>query len=467
MKIAFIKKRKNEDMQKRILEGGIYKTLLLLAIPIMINNLSQTLYSFVDSYWVSKLGDEAMAAISFVWPVNYLLATVGIGVCIAGTALISQYLGRRDYYSARKMAGQVASFTMVLSVVFGLLGFFLTNFMITLMGGEGALLELGGTYLRICFLGIPINFINFIYASIRQAEGDTVTPMLFSFGSNIINCILDPIFIFNLDFGIAGAAYATIIGYSASAIIQVYLLFKSKNGIHLRLKDLKLEWPILKHVSKIAFPSIIGNSMSALGFTVMMSIVVGYSTATLTALSIGNKITGLLQMPTLGLGSAISTMVGQNLGAGNVERSKEAVKKALIMASSAMVVAALIMFVFAPNFAGIFTKEAATLALAVEYLRYAGPIVFLMVFLDIYGGVFRGSGHTKSNMIMEVARLWIFRVPLLIVMPMIFGYIPKLIWIAMILSNLLTAILSYLIYRRGTWQKPVIRNKQEEDPLVL
>ena len=194
-----------------ILNGNMYKVLLTLSVPIMINSIIQTMYNLVDGIWVSKLSSVHFAATSFVFPVNFLFIALGIGMSVAGTSILSQLIGGEDEEEAKRYSAQLIVISLILSVVFSIVGFILSPLIIRAMGGTGDILNYGNIYLRITFLELPFIFLFFNINSMKNALGDTVTPTILSGVSALINIVLDPIFIFTFNWGIAGAAWATFV----------------------------------------------------------------------------------------------------------------------------------------------------------------------------------------------------------------------------------------------------------------
>ena len=211
-----------------ILKGNIYRVLITLSIPIIISSLIQTLYNLADGIWVSRISSVHFAATAFVWPVNFFFISIGTGLSVAGTSLLSQLVGNGDYGRAKEYTAQLMAVTVLSSFFFTVLGYILSPHIIRLMGGTGELAALGNVYLRITFLDLPFLFIFFNINSIMHAQGDTITPMLLSGASALINVILDPIFIFTFNWGIAGAAWATLVSRALLAGVAFMLLFAEK-----------------------------------------------------------------------------------------------------------------------------------------------------------------------------------------------------------------------------------------------
>lgn len=442
-----------------ILNGNMPKVILTLAMPIMFNNLIQTLYNLADSYWVSKLGAIEFAATTFVWPVLFLIISLGFGMSVAGTALISQHIGSNQKNQANKVAGQLFSFSIVLSIIFCIFGFITTPYIIKLMGGKDNLLLYSIQYLRIMFLDIPILFVGFVFNSIRQSQGDTFTPMILNIGSVILNIILDPIFIFTFNLGVAGAAIATVLSKAIFMFYILYLLFFKKEGIHLTLDSLKFNKETLLKIVKIGLPASLGQSGAALGFIVLNSFVLSYGEYTLAAFGIGNRINSLVFMPAMGIGNALATIIGQNLGADNAPRAQEAFKTSLIISVSIMLIGGLILINFSEGVVEIFSNEPEVISQGTDYLKLIAASLSLMGIFHVLIGTFQGSGHTIYAMIISLGRLWLLRIPMILLFKNYTNWGSCGVWYAMILSNFIICCVGLVIYMQGNWQEKVIDKK--------
>ncbi|RKD33933.1 MATE family efflux transporter [Thermohalobacter berrensis] len=446
------------EKRQLILKGKISKVILTLAGPIMANNLIQTLYNLADTYWVSRLGSTEVAAITLIWPVIFLMMALGIGVSIASISLISQYIGSNNMEDAKKVAGQVISFSFIFSSVLGLIGALSAHYIVKAMGGEGILLEKSVTFLRIIFFGMPTLFIFFAFNSIKQGQGDTLTPMKYSAFSALLNIILDPIFIFTLNLGIGGAALATVLSRGIFSLYAVYRLFSVKNGIRLKKDDLYLNKSVLTKLIKIGFPASIGQSTAAFGFIILNAFIIGFGEATMAAFGIGNRIVSLILMPAMGIGSSISTIVGQNLGADNVKRAKEAVKTSAILSTIILAIGGVIVFILSETIIGFFAKnDPIVFNQATYYLKLVIFTMPLMGFFQIFMGTFQGSGHTIMAMILTGGRLWCLRIPLIVLFKNFTDLGSKSVWFAMILSNALICLVGYGLYKSGKWERKVIK----------
>lgn len=446
-----------------ILKGSVSKVILALALPIMGNNLIQTFYNLTDTYFVSRLGDTQLASMQFIFPLIFLMMSLGMGLSIGGIALISQYFGARNLNSAKEVAGQLLTASLIASIFVAVIGGLSAKGIVTLMGATGDLLEYSTIYLKIMFLGAPTIFITFAFNGIKQGEGDTLTPMILSALSVILNIILDPIFIFALDLGIAGAAYATIISRAIFNVISLFILFSKKhNTLKLSFDDLKIKTGVLKPILKIGMPAAIGQSTTAFGFTVLNIFILQYGEAIVTSFAIGNRISSLIFMPAMGISGALTTIIGQNIGAGNIRRANEAFLKSVGIASGIMVSGAAGMFFFTDQLIGVFSDNAYIISEGSYYLKMILLTIPLFGFFSCLTGLFQGSGHTMSAMFINIGRLWLLRIPMILLLKAFNLNEPVWIWYAMISSNLMICIVGLVMYLSGRWKKPVIKKKLTE-----
>lgn len=463
--------RKNKT--EMILKGSIYKALLTLSIPIMINSLIQTLYNLVDGIWVSKISSVHFAATAFVWPVNFLFISLGIGLSIAGTSLLSQLVGGDKLKEAKEYSTQLMAITILSSIVFTIMGYIISPTIIRWMGATGDLARLGNIYLRITFLDMPFMFLFFNINSMMNAQGDTITPTILSGISAIINVVLDPIFIFTFGWGIAGAAWATLASRAILAIVGFIMLFSDRNKIRPDFREFKFNREIIKEIVTVGLPSTIGQSGSSLGFIVLNGFIGSYGTATIAAYAMVNRITSLVMQPAMGMGSALTAIVGQNMGANQIDRVKEAFHKALKLTAIIGTVGCILLIVFDNPIINFFMQskdDPAVIELSLTYLFYISLSMPLMGIFSVLQGIFQGSGNTKYSMSMEVGRLWFVRLPMILLFKHFTNWGSSGIWFSMSFSNLIVCLYGYWIYRGNGWQRKVIKadgGYQEEESLGI
>ncbi|GKX66226.1 MATE family efflux transporter [Inconstantimicrobium mannanitabidum] len=454
---------KKQSKSELILNGSMYKVLITLSVPIMINNLIQTLYNLIDGIWVSKLGSVQFAATSFVWPVTFLFISLGMGISIANTALLSQLLGAKKYKEANKYAAQTLVISVIIALIFTIIGFITTPYIIRFMGATGDLYKYSVTFLRLSFLDTVVTFIYFNFNSVMNAQGNTVTPTILSGASAILNAALDPLYIFTFHMGIGGAAIATLTSKIVLAAVAMYIMFKKSSVIKPRLRGFKFDKGIIKKVLQVAIPSSVGQSGSALGFMVLNIFIASFGTSTLGAFGMVNRISSLLMQPPMGIGTALTSIIGQNLGNNNVVRAKEGFKKAVVLTLVLSIVGAIFLIWKDTAVISFFMQSSDDqnmIAQSLSYLFFTSLMMPLMGLFSIFQGVFQGSGHTKYSMFMEVGRLWAVRLPLILILKNFTSLGPTGIWFSMSFSNLIICFYGFAVYKRGKWQHKLIKTSE-------
>lgn len=445
-----------------ILKGSMYKVIITLAIPIMINSVIQTLYNLINGIWVSKLGKVQFAATSFVWPVNFLFISLGMGLSIAGTAILSQLIGANRNKEANKYASQLIAISFVSSIAFVIIGILISPTIVKLMGASGDLYDYSVIFLRLTFLEIPFIFAFFNFNSIMNAQGNTKTPTILSAISVILNALLDPLFIFTFDLGVAGAAIATIICKMFLVLAIMYFAKKPSNIIRPTFKNFKFDKEIINQILKVAIPSALGSSGSALGFIVLNGFIESYGIDTMAAFANVNRITGLIMQPAMGVGAALTTIIGQNLGADNINRAEDAFIKSMKFTIGFSIVGCILLLIWDKQIISFFMQsgDEGVIKESIVYLKYISLSMPLMGIFSVFQGVFQGSGHTKYSMNMEIGRLWFVRLPMILLFKHFTSIGSTGIWFSMSSSNLIICLYGYYIYRKGYWRTKIVKTKE-------
>ncbi len=444
-------------------EGPITASLLRLAWPVMLSNLFQTLYNFVDRFWLARLGKVPIAALTLSWPLVFLVLSIGGGLTIAGTALVAQYTGARRTEDANLAAGQVVGFTTLLAIALGLVGFFSARPILTLMGAETELITAATSYLRIIYAGIPLMFGTFVITALLNGAGDTVTPMILMGASVGLNLVLDPLFIFGWgpfpEWGVAGAAVATVLARGLLSLVGFFLLFSGRLGVHLRPHHLKPRWRLIRRIISIGGLASIGQTGTALGFSIMNGALARIGITVLSAFGIGNAFIAIVLMPAMGLGQATATMVGQNLGAQRPDRASRSVWSGIGISSAILLAAAIAVLLLRQHLIGFFLSDPDVLAAGSEMLFLVALAFPFMGIIQVIMGAYQGAGHTFYSMFFDLFRLWALRVPLVFILAFAVGMGASGVWWAMFWSNLATAGLSLGFFVTGNWKHRVIKGR--------
>lgn len=460
------KEKNPASRSEMILHAPLFTVIRKLSVPLIISNLILTFYNLADGLYVARLSAEDFAATGFIWPVLYLFVAVGFGIYIAGTSILAQLLGARRFDKLKNYANHLILICLVMGVVFAVIGMLISPFVLSWMGAEGSFFEKANVYLKINFIGLTFDFIFFGYKAILNAQGNTKVPTVISIVSSVVNILLDPLLIFpsitvmgvtlrGLNTGIAGAAYATIIAKAVAMIMGIAFVKWRPGEIDSGFDVFHYDSRITKGIFRVAIPTAVGQSGTAFGFMILNGYVQSYGTDTLAAYSMVNRITDLLTQPAMGFGGALTAIVGQNFGAGQIKRAKEAFNKTALIVSIISVIGSALLFWFKQPLLDIFIGSKTTAQLtkyAVEYMNYSTVIVLFMGLYSVQQGFFQGSGYTKYAMYMSLLRLWVIRIPLILALKQFTDLGATGIWMAMLVSNAGVVLAAQYVYHRAKWQ---------------
>jgi len=434
------------------------KKLLRLALPIMGANFLQTLYNLADSYFLGKVGKEALAAPSIAFTIVFFLIIFAGGFGNAGTTLISQSLGAGNKEKTDFYLGQMILMMSFISLLLG--GLFLMAakpMLILLQTPQGLTFDYTLTYMQIIFAGIPFMFMMFIFQSALQGIGDTMTPLMVQIVTVALNILLDWLLIFGIgpfpQWGPAGAAVATVISRLIASIIAIIILVRGKKGIAIKRQHLIPNKKALFLLLKIGMPASLGQGISALGFSVMQGVVNGLGAGVIAAFGIGNRIISLFNMPAMGISRATGVLVGQFLGAGDEQKAREVVKQGVRIILIFITMGMVLTFFKGASVMRFFIDDPEVTEIGRIMFRIFSPSVIFFSLYTVLMGAFQGGGDTKPMMMLNIFRLWGVRVPLAYGLILGLGMGHLGIWWAMFASNLITALIAIVLYRTGRWAK--------------
>ena len=480
------------DQSERFTEGALLWPLVTLAAPLVGTQLLNVVYNLTDTFWVGRLGRDAVSAISFAWPVVFLLISIAGGIGAAGTILISQNTGAENDARVSHVAGQTVAFVSLLSIVLAVAGYLVAPQLLQLIGTEPgtAIHEMAVGYTRVVFLGLWFMFGFFVFQAVLRGWGDTKTPMYLMLGSVGLNVVLDPIFILGFadnplfgwlgleglsatllaatgfdGAGVTGAAVATVGSRALATTAGMWLLFSDRVGISLTLADLRLEWTTVKKLVDIGAPLSVEQSTQAMATTVMTALVAIVGADAVAAYGIGGRFGTIVWLPMVGMGMAVETVVGQNLGAGRADRAKRTVYLASGILVGAFLVVAAAVVTFAEPIVGLFvTGEEAppVIALGSDFLRIVAPTYAIMAVFHMMNGAFHGAGSTKLSMGLGLTTLWGFRAGLAAVLIVGFDMGATGAWYGIAASNVVSTLAGAVFFYRGRWLGDVLADEDTE-----
>ena len=441
----------------RITEGSAAASIARLAAPMLVGAILQNIQSLIDLFWVGRLGPSAVAAVAMSGTILMVLFPMLMGLSTGTVALVARAIGAKKPDEASEAAGQSLLLALVLGGLSGVLGWFYADELFAVLGAGPDVLAEGKGYLQISLLGSFTVFVLFIGNAALQGAGDTVSPMVVMAISNVLNIILDPLFIFGPGpfpaMGVYGAAIATVLAQAVAALGSLFVLFTGRSHLHVRLCHGSFHPGLAWRILRIGLPGS-GQMLSrSLMSAVMMRIVATCGTAAVAAYGIGMRFHMILLMPAFALGGAAATMVGQNLGAGKPGRARHAAWVATGLDAAVMVVAAVLIFPAAPGLIGLFNDHADVVAVGARYLRVVSPFYLVAALGIVLGRGLNGAGDSVGPMVITIVTLWGLQVPLAVFFSRLWEPATEGIWWAMVVAFVVQGVLTALWFETGRWMK--------------
>jgi putative MATE family efflux protein len=437
-------------------QGPLAKALLRLAGPMFVSTTLQNAQSVIDLFWVGRLGSDAVAALAVSGTLLMTLFPVVMGLSTGTVAMVSRCVGAGRGHEAAEVGGQSLVVALVFGLVAGVAGWFSSEWLCRLLGGSEVVVRLGTEYMGISFLGSFTVFLLFIGSSILQASGNTVVPMQAMLLANVLNIILDPIFIFGWlgvpRMGIRGAALATVLSQTIAAALVMRVLIRGSAGVRIRRCHW---WPrkdLVWRLVRLGVPSS-GQMLSrSLMSVVLMRVVAGFGTVAVAAYGIGVRFHMIVLMPAFVLGNAAATMVGQNLGAGRADRAERVAWMAAGMDVVIMLGSALILMVWAVPLVALFDSNPAVVEMGTRYLRVVSLFYIPAAFSIVLGRALQGAGDTVTPMVTTILGLWGLQVPLAILLPYYFTPATDGIWWSVAVALTANGLMVAVWFQRGKWK---------------
>ncbi|HPF34706.1 MAG TPA: MATE family efflux transporter [Candidatus Krumholzibacteria bacterium] len=446
-------------------QGPMTRHLLAVAWPVSVSFLVQMLYNLVDAFWLGKLGRAALVAPTISMNVVFIGIALAMGLGQAGTTLVSQYRGAGRPEAMGRAAGQSLVLQLVLGSLLAGVGLLVAPQLLRLLDTPADAYAETLTYLRWVLAGVPFMFVFHVYQGIYSGLGDTVGPMRINVATGILNVVLDPLLIFGWGpvpaLGVAGAALATVAARGVAAALAVRAL-TGAGGFRLRGADLRPDAEMMRRLLRIGLPLSLGQTVTSLGFTLLIGIVNQFGSAATAAFGVGHRVVLTISVPAWAMAQANATAVGQNLGARLPERAALSVRTSAVLISVVLAPLCGLVMVFAAPLTRVFVDDPQVIVYGRELLRITAPSVFLFSLILVMFGAFQGAGKTVPVMVVNVARLWLVRIPFSWLLAVKLALGPSGLWWAMNLSNVLAAAAALVWFLRGDWKTAVIREEASE-----
>jgi putative MATE family efflux protein len=451
---------------KLITEGSIVKAMIMIAWPIVLANTLATAYQLIDTFWVGRLGAAAVAAVSVGTPLIFLFMSFGFGLAIGGSVFVAQYAGAGKYEDLNHVTAQAILTTIVSALVLSLIGFLIAPHILRLIGVSTEIFADANSYLRISYCALVFSFGSIVFQSILRGIGEVYFPLYVISTTVLLNAALDPLFIFGWGpipgYGVTGAAYATACTQAVAALVGIGVLFQGRYGIHIKLRDFIPDYARLKQSLVIGLPASIEQSTRVLGSIMLTFLAAGFGTLALATFGIGMRLLSFIFIPAFGLAMATTILVGQNIGAGNIERAEETTRLSAWVAFWFFNSVALLFYVFAASIVRFFVPTDETLVIAgSEFVHIAALSFGLIAVQQVLLGAFRGAGGTGAAMVISLVSQWLLQFPMSYIMCMHTPLGVAGIWWGFPAANLIATLVTIIWFKGGRWKHKKLTEEQK------
>lgn len=428
----------------------VRKLLMSMAWPAILSMTINAMYNVVDSIFVSRIGEDALTAVSLVNPIQMMIIAISVGSGVGINSLIARRLGAKNQEAADKAASTSIRIGLFNYLIFFVIGVFFAKPFISGYAEEGTFIfESACQYLQIVCIGSLFLNIQVVLEKVLQSTGNMVAPMKCSLTGAIVNVILDPILIFGLfgmpQMGVAGAALATIIGQMCGMIMGVSIVLRGEHLVNIKIKGFKMDWKIVADIYKVGLPSIVMQSIASVMIIFYNMILVVYSTTAVAVLGVYFRIQSFVFMPVFGLNQGAMPILGYNYGAKNKDRLMKTYKEAFKVALIVMAAGTLLFQAIPAQLLLIFDASEEMLRIGVPALRLISLCFIPAAFGIITGTLFQGTGHGVLSLYASVIRQLVGILPLAYLLIKIGGV--TLSWLAFPLAEILGLIYSAIMLR--------------------
>lgn len=443
--------------------GAPWKNIALFTIPMIIGNIAQQLYNTVDSIVVGKfVGDNALAAVGSSSPIFNLLLVLFIGISVGTSVMVSQYFGAKDREQLSSTIGCCITLTAIASVIIMITGSFIVRPLLELLNTPESILDWCTSYLTVLFLGIAgVAYYN-ILGGVLRGLGDSFSALVYLLIATVINIVLDLWFVAGLRLGVFGVALATAIAQSISAILCFFKLARMSDIFDMKLKYLR---PTKDHsftMIRLGLPSGLTQAIFSMAMIIVQSLTNSFGEMVIAANVIIMRVDGFAMMPNFSFGTTMTTYAGQNVGAKQYDRVTRGARQGTVMAMSVSAVITALILIFGKYLMGIFTSTTELVDLSVHMMRILAVGYIAMAVTQSLSGVMRGAGDTMTPMWISLFTTVAVRVPVaygiswLTRTPELPNGRSECIFISLLLSWTLGAVLTFISYRIGRWKKKAI-----------
>jgi putative MATE family efflux protein len=442
----------NRDFTK----GSIGLAVFLLAVPMILEMIMESVFAVVDVFFVASLGADAVAIVGITESMMFLIYAIAMGVAVGAMAMVSRRIGEKDPDGAAKSATHAIYMGLIVSVLMGVTGIIFAPQFLTMLGAEPQVIREGALFARLMIGGNIVVVFLFLLNAIFRGAGDAAIAMRVLWIANILNCILDPLFIFGIwifpELGVIGAAVATLIGRGIGVTYACYKMFFSEKRFQIRREHWSFEMERFKRLWNLSWVAMLQFVIGTTSWLGLMVVVAGFGSEAVAGYTIGIRVIIFALLPAIGLANAAATLVGQNLGAKQPDRAEQSVWKAALYNAVFQTSIGVIFVIFAGQIAGIFTDEPLVLYYATDSLRIISYGFLFYAVGMVLETSFNGAGDTWTPTYLNLFVFWLFEVPLAYILAYYFEMKAHGVFWSITIAFSVLAVASAILFKRGRWK---------------
>lgn len=449
--------------------GKPWEKIVIFTIPMLIGNIAQQLYNTVDSIVIGRyVGDNALAAVGSASPILNLLLVLFVGISVGAGVMVSQYFGAKQREELSMTIGNCVTLTTISAIIIMILGAVLSRPLLEMLKTPDSIIDWCTSYLVILMVGCAGSAYYNILCGILRGLGDSISALIYLLVATVINIVLDIVFVSQFHMGVAGVAYATVIAQAISAILCMWRLMRMTEIFDFKFKYLKMKKQYSMEIIRLGLPSGVTQAIFSMAMVIVQSLTNSFGEMVIAANVIIMRVDGFAMMPNFSFGTAMTTYAGQNVGARRMDRVEQGAKQGTLLAVGTSTVITLLIVIFGRNLMAIFTSTSELVTLSADMMKILAVGYIAMAVTQSLSGVMRGAGDTMTPMWISMVVTVVIRVPLayglafLTRTPELPNGRYQVLWISMLVSWCMGALLTAIFYKKGNWKKKAVTGNSTE-----